>query len=89
MAINVVLAVRLRRAIAGGEVARKWGLLTALVAFFFLGYLASPLVRFWKLPVETWALLVFAVFLFGAVFVRIVIGIVRDALSFLDLLKTD
>ncbi len=33
------------------------------------------------------SVLVFAVFLFGAVFVWIVIGVIRETLSFLDVLK--
>ena len=87
MGIDVVLAVRLRRAIVGGEVGAKWSLLTALVAFFFVGYLVSPLALYYAIPTRYLNLLVFAVFAFGAVFVWIVIGIIRDTLSFLKLLR--
>ncbi len=87
MATNVVLAIRLRRAIVGGEVGDKWGLLTLLVAFFFVGYLFSPLAIYFQLPGQYLNLLVFAVFLFGALFVWVVIGIIRDTLTFLKLLK--
>ncbi len=89
MAVDVVLAIRLRKPIVGGDVGKKWGLLTSLVVFFFFGYLLSPLVLLLNLPIEYMSVLVFAVFLFGAVFVWVVIGIVRDTLSFLDLLKED
>ncbi len=87
MGLDVVLAFRLRSAIVGGEVGAKWGLLTFLVAFFFVGYLLSPLALYYQLPSEYLNLLVFAVFLFGAVFVWVVIGIIRDTLAFLKLLK--
>lgn len=87
MAIDVVLAVRLRRAIVGGEVGAKWGLLTWLIGLFFVGYLFSPLALYFQLPAELLNVMVFAVFLFGAVFVWVVIGIIRDTLTFLKLLK--
>jgi len=87
MGTDVILAIRLRRAIVGGEVGAKWGVLTVLVAFFFVGYLLSPLALYYELPARYLNLLVFAVFLFGAVFVWVVIGIIRDTLSFLKLLK--
>src|SRR5512133_4015669 len=87
MAVNVVQAIRLRRAIVGGEVGAKWGLLTFLIAFFFLGYLVSPLAIYFEIPPRVLDLMVFAVFLFGAVFVWVVIGIIRDTLTFLKLVK--
>ena len=87
MGVDVVLAVRLRRAIVGGEVGQKWGLLTVLVGVFFVGYLVSPLALWYRIPAEYLNLLVFAVFLFGAIFVWVVIGIIRDTLSFLKLVK--
>ena len=87
MAVNVVQAMRLRRSIVGGEVGAKWGVLTFLIAFFFLGYLLSPLAIYYGLPPRVLALLVFAVFLFGAVFVWVVIGIIRDTLAFLKLTR--
>ncbi len=87
MAVNVVQAVRLRRAIVGGEVGAKWGVLTYLIAIFFLGYLVSPLAIYLQIPKQALDLMVFAVFLFGAVFVSVVIGIIRDTLSFLKLVK--
>ncbi len=87
MGVDVVLAVRLRRAIVGGEVGQKWGLLTMLVGVFFVGYLLSPLALYFQLPAEYLNLLVFGVFLFGAVFVWVVIGIIRDTLTFLKLVR--
>jgi hypothetical protein len=87
MAVNVVLAIRLRRAIVGGEVGSKWGLLTVLIAVFFVGYLFSPLALYYQVPDEYLNVAMFGVFLFGAVFVWVVIGIIRDTLSFLNMLK--
>ncbi len=87
MGLNVFFAVRLRRSIVGGEVGDKWRLLTFLVGFFFVGYLFSPLAIYFELPGPYLNLLVFAVFLFGAVFVWVVIGIIRDTLTFLKLVK--
>jgi hypothetical protein len=87
MAIDVFLAFRLRRAIVGGEVGSKWGLMTWLIALFFVGYLFSPLALYYNVPPDYLNAAVFGVFLFGAVFVWVVIGIIRDTLSFLKLLK--
>jgi hypothetical protein len=87
MALDVVFAIRLRRAIVGGEIGSKWGLMTGLIAFFFVGYLFAPLALFFELPPSFVYAMAFAVFLFGAIFVWVVIGIIRDTLSFLKLLK--
>jgi hypothetical protein len=87
MGLNVVLAVRLRRSIVGGEIGQKWGLLTGLIVLFFCAYLLSPLALLLEVPVVVLNALVFGVFLFGAVFVWVVIGILRDTLAFLKLVK--
>ena len=87
MGLNVVLALRLKRAILGGEVGEKWRLLTALIAVFFVCYLFSPLALWYALPAGYLNLLVFGVFLFGAIFVWVVMGIIRDTLTFLKLIK--
>jgi hypothetical protein len=87
MGISAVQAIRLRRAILGGEVGEKWGLLTGLIVVFFVCYLFSPLALYFELPVQYLNVLVFGVFLFGAVFTWVVTGIIRDTLSFLKLLR--
>ena len=87
MALDVYLALKLKGAIVGGEVGRKWSLMTTLIVVFFVGYLFSPLVLYLEMPIEVLSMLVFAVFLFGAVFVWVVIGIIRESLEFLELLK--
>jgi hypothetical protein len=87
MGLNAVMAVRLKRAILGGEVGEKWGLLTALIVVFFVCYLFSPLALYFAIPPEYLNLLAFGVFLFGAIFIWVVIGIIRDTLTFLKLIK--
>jgi len=87
MVLNVVLAVRLKNALTGGEIGSKWRLLTVLLVCFLVAYVVSPLLLFLGFGVETMATLAFGVFLLGALFVWIVIGILRDALSFLELLR--
>jgi hypothetical protein len=87
MGLNVVAAIRLRRAIVGGEVGEKWGLLTGLITVFFACYLASPLALYLEVQSQVLYALVFGVFFFGAVFVWVVIGIIRDTLTFLKLLR--
>ena len=89
MVVNVIFAFRLRRALIGGEVARRWGLLTNMILFFLFGYIASPLLLVFNVPVEIMGLAVFLVFLFGAVFVLVVMRIIRETLGFMDLLKKD
>ena len=87
MGVNVVRAVGLSRRLVGGEVGQRWKLLTGLIALFFVGYLVSPAAIYFGVPAEYLNLMVFGVFLFGAVFVFVVIGIVSETLSFLKLLK--
>jgi hypothetical protein len=86
MGLDVVLAFRVRSVIVSGELSAKFGLLIFLVAFFFVGYLFPPLALYDR-PGEYLDLLVFAVFLYGAVFVWVVIGTIRDTLAFAKLLK--
>lgn len=89
MVINVVLAVRLRRAMIGGVIRSRWGMLTNLIIIFLFGYILSPLLLVFQLPIEYMSLLAFLVFLFGAVFVAVVIRILHDTLASLDLLEED
>ena len=86
MGIDMVKALQLKKAIVGGEVGRKWAFLTTLIVVFFVFYLFAPLILVFDLQAYLPAL-TFFVFLFGAVFVLVVIGIIKEALSFLELLK--
>jgi hypothetical protein len=87
MFANVLMAFRLRKDIIGGEIGRRWSILSFLILFFLLGYIVSPLLLVMDVPVEIMGVLVFMVFLFGAIFVAVVIKIIRDTLSFMDLLN--
>lgn len=87
MAIDLFLALRLRRALGSGEVGRKWFWLVLLLGIFLAGYVASPVLLALGLGGEAMSVLVFGVFLLGALFVWVVMGILRETLSFLDVLK--
>jgi hypothetical protein len=87
MIADLVLALRLKKALGKGEIGSRWSLLIGLLAVFCAGYVLSPLVLFFDLGVDSMSLLVFGVFLLGALFVWIVIGVLRDALSFLEMLS--
>lgn len=87
MAGDLFLAVRLRSALRGGEVREKWTLMTILLVFFFSGYIAGPVFLLLDLPTEVMSVLTFTVFIMGAIFVRVAIGIIKDALSFFELLE--
>jgi hypothetical protein len=86
MGIDLFKALKLKKAIVGGEVGQKWNFLTTLIVIFFVFYLFAPLILVFDLG-QYMPALTFFVFLFGAVFVLVVIGIITEALSFLDLLK--
>ena len=92
MAIDLYLALQLKNAIGRGdlgkgEVAKKWNVLTGLLVVFFVGYLASPLLVLFKLDPAWGNVLVFTVFLLGAGFVFVVVGVLKDILTVLDVLK--
>ena len=87
MAVNVYQAVALRRSMVGGEIGTKWNALTWIVAVFLVGYLVAPLAVWYGMPHDDLLPVVFVVFLLGAVFVWVVIGIIRDTLAFLKLTR--
>jgi len=87
MVVNVVLAFRLQRVLIGGEIRSRWGLLTNFILVFLVGYILSPLLLVFSVPVEYMGAVVFLIFLFGAIFVSIVIRIIRDTLSVLGVLE--
>jgi hypothetical protein len=87
MVINVVLAFRLRRELIGGEIRSRWNLLTNFILVFLVGYILSPLLLVFSVPVEYMVAVVFLIFLLGAIFVWIVITIIREILSVLEVLE--
>ncbi len=87
MVVNVVLAFRLRRQLIGGEIRSRWSLLTNFIMIFLVGYVLSPLLLVFSVPVEYMVAVVFLIFLLGAIFVWIVITIIREILSVLEVLE--
>jgi len=88
MALNAVMIIRLLSWFkGGGQVGNRLKLLLVLIAFFFLGYVVSPLLLAFGV-LQDWAgILVFGVFFFGALYVIITITVLRKIFSVLDLLK--
>ena len=76
MAAALVLVIRLLRLARGGKVGRAMRWLLAFVVIFLIGYLAAPLCLW--LPAEWSLLLTAVVFLLGAVFVILVLSLVRS-----------
>lgn len=87
MVVNVVQAFRLRRALIGGEIRSRWNLLTNFILIFLFGYILSPLLLVFSVPVEYMGAVVFLIFLFGAIFILIVIRIIRDTLAVMGVLE--
>lgn len=87
MVVNAVLAFRLRRALIGGEIRSRWSLLSNFILVFLFGYILSPLLLVFSVPVELMGAVIFLIFLFGSVFVWIVIRIIRDTLAVMGVLK--
>jgi hypothetical protein len=87
MLVNVVLALRLRRALIGGEVRSRWGMVTNLMLLFLVGYILSPLLLILSVPLEVMSIVAFVIFLGGAAFILIVIRILRDILSVVGMLE--
>lgn len=87
MLFNTILTFRLRSKLIGGEVGARWNLLSTLVLIFLIGFILSPLLLFLQVPVDYLLLAVFTVFFLGAVFVGIIVRVVRDILQVMDLLE--
>jgi hypothetical protein len=87
MLINSFLTFQLRGKLIGGEVGARWNVLSVLVIVFLIGFILSPLLLILQVPVDYLLMAVFAVFLLGAIFVGIVVRIVRDILQVMDLLE--
>lgn len=87
MLVDVILAFRLRKALIGGEIRSRWSVLTNFILVFLTGYILSPLLLVFSVPVEYMVAVVFLIFLFGAIFIWIVIRILRETLSVLDVLE--
>lgn len=87
MVVNVVMAFRLRNSLIGGEIRSRWSLLTNFILIFLFGYILSPLLLVFSVPVEYMGAVVFLIFLFGAIFILIVIRIIRETLNVMGVLE--
>jgi hypothetical protein len=74
--------IRLRGEIPGGVVGRTWNILIALVVLFAVGYVAMPLLG--ELSAEVLRLVVSLIFLFGAIYVVITIGLIHRIIRVLS-----
>jgi hypothetical protein len=87
MLVNVIAAFRLRNALIGGEIRSRWTVLTNFILLFLVGFILSPLLLVFSVPVEYMVAVIFLIFLFGAIFIWIVIRILRETLAIMDVLK--
>ncbi len=75
----------LNKQIPGGTVGATWKFLTTLIALFTVGYLITPF--FPRLPDDYKQLIVGVIFLFGAIFVVIVINLFFKVIKELGLVE--
>jgi hypothetical protein len=68
------LVLSLKQDIPGGIVGSKWNFLMILVAFFTVGYLATPF--FGIIPENFLRLIVAGIFFFGAIYVVITVKLI-------------
>jgi hypothetical protein len=85
MAINVFKAYTLKKSIVGGELGEKWNYSFYLIIFFFIGYIVSPLIL--RISPEYKDIIISLVFLFGALFVLIMISILISVITVLKVKK--
>ncbi len=76
---GLVYCVRLMRVAPGGVIGRVLKLVNALIVVFCVGYLASPFMP--RLPREVSLLFVALIFFFGAVYVVLVLWIIRSLIG--------
>ena len=73
------LVLNLKQNIPGGIVGSKWNLLMILVAFFTVGYLATPF--FGIIPEGILRLIVAGIFFFGAIYVAITVKLIYQIIK--------
>jgi hypothetical protein len=87
MAYNAVVTFQLGSKLIGGEVGARWRVLSILVLLFLVGFILSPFLLVLQVPTDYLLLAVFSVFLLGAIFVGLVVRVIRDILKVMDLLE--
>ncbi len=79
MFIALWKAVDYKGSVPGGVVGKTWNIITALVAFFFIGYLTTPF--FVLLNQAAKDLIVAFIFFFGAIYVLISLRLVHRIIT--------
>ena len=79
MGVALVQVIRLRSLAAGGRIGRVVRLLLVFIVSFFIAYVTAPFLV--CLDTELTILLTAMVFLLGAVFVVIVLGVLRSLIQ--------
>lgn len=75
----LVLVFKLRKTARGGKIGRVVNLLLGFIVLFLLGYVAGPFLP--DLGQEITLILTAVVFLFGAIFVVIVLGVIEKLIK--------
>ena len=73
------------RRIAGGELKGRVAVLVGLLVFFFVGYIVSPFLYLLE-EFEYTTLIVYLVFLFGAIFVLLTLDTMNAVLKFFGII---
>lgn len=81
MLICVIRGIMFHRRISGGKIKRRVAVLVALLVFFFVGYIVSPFLYLIE-QFEYTTLIVYLVFLFGALFVLLSLDTMNAVLRF-------
>ncbi len=88
MAVNLLLLISLLSKFSGGgQVKSRIQLLLTLVLFFLIGYIVAPFLMAAGLLHDISAILVFSVFLLGALYVTVTIAVLQKIFLILNLLK--
>jgi hypothetical protein len=82
MTVGLVMALRLSRYAKGGDVGKVLRILLVFIALFFAGYIAAPFMPL--LPAEAGHFLMGVVFLFGAIYVIIVLWLLGRRIKQID-----
>lgn len=79
MLAGVYMVMRLRKVAPGGVIGRVVNIILALIIFFALGYLMALYMP--RLGLETSLVLMSMVYLFGAVFVVVVLWLIQNLIQ--------
>ncbi|MCP4678138.1 MAG: hypothetical protein GY854_22010 [Deltaproteobacteria bacterium] len=75
MIVGLFMAFQLRKTATGGVIGKVVNTLIGLIVLFMLGYVVAPFMP--RLPTETILLLMGIVFFFGAVYVVLVLWLIK------------